>query len=163
MQCSLPTGHTFSSTSQRMSSTLTKNLNVWGHSCPPNIRLHPSTSPIHSKLTIEIIVYMCDRSLLSFVVLRKLFATVCTERQYTYILASWWFMKCSFELFQKTEWSSVDLMLHTFPFVRKNQDWPGSNLPIQTDFENILMEIYRNRFDILKTCSNILYVKAHVC
>ena len=53
---------------------------------------------------------------------------------YIYILAIWWFMKCTFELFQKTGWSLVDLMLHTFPFVRESQDSPGSNLPIQDRF-----------------------------
>lgn len=53
---------------------------------------------------------------------------------YIYILASWWFMRCTFELFQKTGKSLVELMLHTFPFVRESQDSPGSNLPVQDRF-----------------------------
>lgn len=41
-----------------------------------------------------------------------------------YIRTSWWFMRdAPLSYFRKL----VDLMLHTFPFVRESQDSPGSN------------------------------------
>ncbi len=42
----------------------TKSLNDWGHSCSPNIWLHPSTSFGHFKPMIENVVYKCGSYLI---------------------------------------------------------------------------------------------------
>ncbi len=42
----------------------TKSLNDWGHSCSPNIWLHPSTSIGHCKPMIENVVYKCGSYLI---------------------------------------------------------------------------------------------------
>ena len=59
--------------------------------------------------------------------------------------------RCTFELFQETGWSLVDLRLHTFPFVRENPDSPGSTLPIQDRFRIINVQEYV--WYITTTCS----------
>ncbi len=41
-----------------------KSLNDWGHSCSPNIWLHPSTSLGHCKHKIENMVYKCGSCLI---------------------------------------------------------------------------------------------------
>ncbi len=152
----------------------TKSLNDWGHSYSPNIWLHPSTILGHCKPMIENVVYKCGSYLIRNTdmssassasssvclptplpllllsgcwpcpipcpsIVRYCNIVLCSG---IYILTSWWFTRCT--------------------FVRESQDSPGSNLPIQDRFrKKSLMEMYRNAWHIMTTCSTILHVKTY--